>query len=945
MEGDSVSVRALKRYATDYELARRSLVMEPCEQVYKEKIAIVGAGPAGLSAAVYLVRTGYSITVFEGQDEPGGMLRYAIPSYRLPKRIVKREIDWIKGLGINIETGKKIDDPATLLEKGYSAVLIAEGAPKSLPLGIEGEDAEGIIDPLLFLQKLNIDQPMNTKGEIVVIGGGSTAFDVARSAIRLGAKKVTLAYRRGLEEMPADKEEIEDAKEEGLNIVTLAIPKKIIVKNGMITGLELLKAKLGEPDKSGRKRPIPIKGSKFVLKADIIIPAVGTKPDVGPVGNVKITNKRDRIEIKEKGYTKIKGIFAAGDVETGPSSVVEAIGRGHEAAKGIDEYLRGKYTTTDIVKQIPIVTEIPKYDKSIHSPKRLDKRDRTKSFDEVEKSFLDYEAVEEASRCFTCGPCHLCDKCLPNCEHKQLAAKVEDITFLLKVPCDLSKRISKKGPSEFEIKTDKITKSINLQSLTAEVNKDLCISCGRCEEVCAYRAVKNVFKKDEIPFSKVDHDSCASCSACISVCPSGAITQGYMSDDYILSRLIEKKTPYKGVKALMSYWSTPSHSFESFEGVVEVMSARKPSPSFLIRALARSGKGLLLIGPDEKTGSHYLPGEEHPQNIVKKTQNLLKLIGIAPDRIQYRGVPTGKNPANVLREFSKSLDKKGLKEINIPLTKSIECPIGEAIITLRMLGANPDEKPTDNYFSSSVKSGGIAFFEGCLPMLHHIGETHKLFDLGSTRLAICKLLQKAKIKHGSIKGLYCPSKGLLKTKIDGIKDIVTKIAENNIKSYKQANPKKLILGTPESFFTFSKEKDFGKVTSIVDELLKELKGLKDISPINKTIAVHHSCLMEKDPFYESTIKLLKLIPGVKVININGKCGHAGFESLNADSKKNALNLMKKAEEKGADMILCTSPYCESHLLMCQREGSWRSVNIKVNDVYKLLVSSIERGDI
>ncbi|MBW3022099.1 (Fe-S)-binding protein, partial [Candidatus Woesearchaeota archaeon] len=325
--------------------------------------------------------------------------------------------------------------------------------------------------------------------------------------------------------------------------------------------------------------------------------------------------------------------------------------------------------------------------------------------------------------------------------------------------------------------------------------------------------------------------------------------------------------------------------------------------------------------------------------------NLLKLIGIAPDRIQYRDVPTGTNPATVLREYSKSLDKKGLKEINTPLTKSIECPIGEAIITLRILGTYPDEKPTDTFFSSSVKPGGIAFFEGCLPMLHHIGEAHKLFDLGSTRLAICKLLEKAKIKHGSIEGLSCPSKGLLKTKIDGTKDIVSKIAENNIKSFKKANPKKLILGTPESFFTFSKEKDFGKVTSIVDEMLKELKSLKDFSSINKTIAVHHSCLMEKDPFYESTIKLLKLIPGVKVININGKCGHTGFESLNADSKKNALNLMKKAEEKGADMVLCTSPYCESHLLLCQREGSWRSVNIKVTDVYKLLVSSFKGGDI
>jgi len=518
--------------------------------------------------------------------------------------------------------------------------------------------------------------------------------------------------------------------------------------------------------------------------------------------------------------------------------------------------------------------------------------------------------------------------------------------FLLKVPCDLSSKVTEKGPSTFKIKSDRITRSITLQGLTAKVNKDLCISCGRCEEVCAYRAIKNVITKGERTFAEVDHDSCASCSACVSVCPSGAITQGYMSDNEILSRLQEKKTPYKGVKALMSYWSTPSHALEIHDGIVEIMSARKPSPSFLIRALARSGRGLLVIGPDEKIGSHYLPWEEHPRKVVQRAKNLLKLAGISQDRIQYKAVSNGVNPSRFLKDFSEFLDKNNLRELNWPLPESIKCPLGEAIVILRIIGANPEIKPYDVFSSSPpIKSRGTALFEGCLPMLHIIGDTHKLFDLGPTRLAIYNLLEKMKINYGSIEGFSCPSKGLLNTGIDGIDEFVSKIAVNNLKSFKKANPKKLILGTPESFFSFSNEKDFGKVVSLPDELLKAVKGSKDFSPTKKTVAIHRACLMEKDPFYESTVKLLKLIPGINVIEIDGKCGHKGFESLDADSKTFALNLMKKTVEKDADIILCTSPYCESHLLMCQREGSWRSVDVEITDVYKLLLSSLERGGI
>jgi len=949
---NSVSIRALKRYASDYELARRSLVSEPCKKIYNEKVAIIGAGPAGLSAAVDLVRMGYSVTVFDAEKEPGGMLRYAIPSYRLPKRILKREIDWIKGLGIEIITEKHIKDPQILFKKGFSAVLIAQGSPKSLLLGIKGEKANGVVDPLLFLYKINIDNQMNIKGNVVVIGGGSTALDVARSAIRLGAIKVTLAYRRGIKEMPAEMEEIEDAKKEGVEIKTQVIPKKIIVKNGKITGIEFLEAKLGKTDESGRRRPIPIYGSEFSINADLIVPAVGAKPYVGSVGNIKITNKEDKVEIRDDCSTKFKGIFAAGDVETGPTSVVEAIGRGHVAAKGINTYLRERNIEGSGIEEekiqtpIPIITESKKSIHPLYIPKRLEKKEMITSFNEVEKSFEEFEAVEEAARCFTCGPCHFCSVCLPNCDHKQLIARIDETKFLLKTPCDLSFEVAKKGQSTYKLQSKRKIKSIELSSITAAVNSDLCIGCGRCEEVCAYRAINNIFIKDKKIIAEVNHDSCSSCSACVSVCPTGAITQGYMSDNEILLRLHDKKTLYSGVKVLMSYWSTPTHAFELYDGVVEVMSARKPSPSFLIRALARSGRGLLIIGPDEKTGSHYLPWEEHPFNIVQKAKNLLKLVGISPERIQYKSVPNETNPSMLLQKFSQSLDKKKLKNLKLPIPKITMNPLGETLTLLRIMGAASETKPLDDFKKlKPVELKGVAFFEGCFPIIHAIGKNHKLFDLSTTRTAIYKLIEKAKINCGYITGLSCPSKGLLNIKIDGAKNIIERIAAKNLKALNKVNPENLIIGTPEAFVTLSKEKDFKNVSSLPKELLIKLQKLKGFSQIKKTVAIHSSCLMENDPFIETTKKLLKLIPGISIIELKGKCGHKGFDSLDSKSKKYALNLFNEAVKKGADTIICTSPYCESHFLLCNREGSWQSTDIEITDVYKLLLSSLEFGDI
>ena len=875
------------------------------------------------------------------------MLRYAIPPYRLPDRILKREIDWIKNLGVKIKTGDKVKDPSSLLKQGFSAVLIAGGAPKSFPLGIEGENAQGVIDALFFLKQINQGKTKKIQGNVVVIGGGSTAFDAARSALRLGAKKVILAYRRGFEEMPAEKEEIEAAQEEGIEILNLAIPNKIIAKNDKVSEIEFLKAKLGKPDKSGRRRPVPIKNSEFTVKADVIIPAVGAMPDIGHVSGVKVTTPKGIVQIKENGQTLVDGVFAAGDVEMGPSSVVEAIGRGHIAARGIDEYLGKKsYDETEkLVKSIQIYLGSRICSRAQHLPKREITTEKISTFKEVEQSLTDFEAVEEASRCFNCGPCYACPTCLPNCKNKQLVAEIENSKFLVKSPLELSEKINEKGPTKFKLKTETKTQSIKLHSLTSKVDPDLCIGCGRCEEVCAYRAIKNIITKDERNVSQVAHDACASCSACVSECPSGAITQGFMSDNEILKRLQKKQTPFEGVKGLMSYWSTPSPLFDSFDGIIQLMSARKPSPSFLIRALARSGKGLLIIKPDETTGSHYLPWEESPHEVVENTWTLLKSVGISPDRIQYVDLPRGTSPSILLKQFSKELDQRGLEKLNISIPKDIKSPVGEAIALLRILSANPDKKSTGIISSKSARPGDNAIFEGCLPMLHLIGNAHKLYDLGSTRRAIREILEITKMDAGFFNELKCPSKGLLSIKTKGVNEIVEKIEEDNKKILGKLKPKKLILATPESYSSFLKENYVNNVSSLPEELLKVFsKKSKILKPLNKTIAIHHACNMENDSFYDSVKKLLSLIPGVRIIEVKDKCGHSGFDHLDGKSKISAVNLMKKAVSKGADLIVCTSPYCESHLMLCSREGSWRNVDIEISDIYIVLLSSIT-GDV
>ncbi|AEE90574.1 Sulfide dehydrogenase subunit alpha [Tepidanaerobacter acetatoxydans Re1] len=354
--GDPVGIGRLERFAADWERQQGVKIPDRANPIGK-KVAIIGSGPAGLTCAGDLAKLGYDVTVFEAFHEPGGVLIYGIPEFRLPKEIVKQEVDFLKKLGVNVQTdmvmGKvlTVDD---IFEKGYEAVFIGTGAGLPKFMKIPGENYLGVYSANEFLTRINLmkaykfpetDTPVKVGKKVAVVGGGNVAMDSARSALRMGAEEVYIVYRRSESEMPARKEEFEHAKEEGIIFKFLTNPTRIIGdEKGWVKGLECIQMELGEPDASGRRRPVPIKGSEFTLDMDTVVIAIGTGPNpllIEATEGLKL-NKYGYIETDEDGRTSKEGVWAGGDIVTGSATVILAMGAGKKAAQSIHEYLQGK---------------------------------------------------------------------------------------------------------------------------------------------------------------------------------------------------------------------------------------------------------------------------------------------------------------------------------------------------------------------------------------------------------------------------------------------------------------------------------------------------------------------------------------------------------------------------------------------------------------------------
>jgi NADPH-dependent glutamate synthase beta subunit-like oxidoreductase/Pyruvate/2-oxoacid:ferredoxin oxidoreductase delta subunit len=444
----SVAINAMERFVGDFGISKGLPLAKLSEEKRSEKIAIIGSGPAGLSCAYQLSRRGYPVTVFEAFRHPGGMLRYGIPKYRLPRNILDAEIQRILDLGVELKCNFVVGKDGTFeqLRQEYRAIFVGIGAHKGLTLGVPGEDASNVFTGTEFLNHANNGESVQVGNKVVVIGGGDTAIDAARVSKRLGAD-VTILYRRTRAEMPAIALEIEGALEEGITIEYLAAPTEVLRNNGTAVGLRCIRMELGAPDESGRPRPAPKAGSEFTIEAATIIAAISQEPEFGPVAELR--EDKDWIKADEWGATKNAGIYAGGD-DLALALAATAVYQGRMAAQAIDAHLRGgelKKPAAPPAANKVIVDwhkESPRNERQ-HLP--VEKRDMDA---EIESGFAEAEAMEEAKRCMSCGMCMDCESCWMYCTNNCFVRLPKGDHYKIKLEvCNGCKKCAEACPSGY----------------------------------------------------------------------------------------------------------------------------------------------------------------------------------------------------------------------------------------------------------------------------------------------------------------------------------------------------------------------------------------------------------------------------------------------------------------------------------------------------------------
>ncbi len=514
---EPINIAQLKAFAADMDLKSDSYIPE-VKPATGKKIAVIGGGPAGLTAAYYLTIMGHSVTVYDMMEKMGGMLRYGIPQYRLPKEVLDKEIAIIEKTGVKFVNNVKLGVDFTIksLKEENDTVIVAVGAWKSSSMRTEGEDLEGVYGGIDFLRGVIKGNAPEIGEKVAICGGGNTAMDACRTAVRLGAKEVYVVYRRTRNEMPADKLEIDEAEEEGVIYKFLTNPLSFNGENGKVKSVTLQVMELGEPDASGRRRPVPVEGKTEEIDVDSVILAIGQKLVADDVQELELNERGNIVADQDFFTTNIEGVFAIGDATNrGASIAIEAIGEADRCAKAVDSYLNGEKLDT----RVPYISKrdestIDYSDREKQSrltPKVLPADVRNKNFDEVSLGFTEEEAKKEASRCLECG-CREYYKCkLLN------VAQRYDIE-----------------PERF--KGEMPQKYTHDENAFIERNTSKCILCGLCVRSC--REVMNLssiglmgrgFKTDVSPaFSlPLDETNCNNCGLCVQLCPTGSLTEKF----------------------------------------------------------------------------------------------------------------------------------------------------------------------------------------------------------------------------------------------------------------------------------------------------------------------------------------------------------------------------------------------------------------------------------
>jgi NADPH-dependent glutamate synthase beta subunit-like oxidoreductase/ferredoxin len=426
-----VSIKFLKAFAAERAMSEGRYGNPPKEPDKGKRVCVVGAGPGGMTCAYYLALMGYGVRVLEALPSAGGMIMVGIPRYRLPREVIDREVGMLEELGVEFRFNTRFGEDVTLeglREEGFDAFFFAIGAHKAYKLDIPGEAEFGSLDAIDLLRRAALGDRRRPGNRVVVIGGGNVAIDAARTALRLGSREVTVAYRRTRAEMPADVEEVEQAEEEGIHFGFLTVPVEIVGRDEGVTGLKCLRAKLVAVEGSNRKSPRPIEGSEFIMEADVVIGAIGQRVDQECMAEVDGMNwtRRNTIEVNTVSMeTSVPGIFAAGDAVTGPATVVESIGGGKRAARAIDRYLSGlpqpKTPPVPVRRRRVANIEVPATTKMIlKRPEmpllNLDRRRTT--FQQVELGYPENAVREEARRCLRCDICRRCGECVEICRDK-----------------------------------------------------------------------------------------------------------------------------------------------------------------------------------------------------------------------------------------------------------------------------------------------------------------------------------------------------------------------------------------------------------------------------------------------------------------------------------------------------------------------------------------------